>query len=107
MTLEIIKDNNNIYSFILRKIFEGSNTHLTNTEYDILNVICLSDFKWNTQILKEKLKMDTFSLNNYKARLLKKNLLEKELDQTIITKRLNNLKDIGNEFTLSFSIKKS
>lgn len=82
--IETKRSKKDLYSFILRKIIEGSSQHLTNKEYSIMQCIYNTNYEWDTQALKKELIIDTYSLNNYKRFLLKKGLLVRSDSSTFI-----------------------
>jgi len=73
----ITKQTDNFFESYFRVLFADSTIKLTDTEYKILSLIAEYK-KFDTKLFCDLLNIDKFSINNFKGKLKKKNLIIKK-----------------------------
>ena len=99
--IEITKQTDNFFESYFRLLFADSKIKLTDTDFKLLALT--AEYKnFDVKIFSGLLDTDSFSLNNFKSKLRKKNLLIKKDNTYIINdKVLNNALSKVNKYRIT------
>lgn len=99
------KPSSEVFKSYIRTLFANSAIHLTDLEVDILDQVKKSRTGFSSKNISTNLNISVQSLNNYKSKLVKKNLLIKATDDRYYVNPKFNISNVEKEMELILKFK--